>query len=47
MKALKKKGIDNILGGGNCAFELMKDYMNRDLREITVFYMNCMSAMYK
>lgn len=36
MKALKKKGIDNILGGGNCAFELMKDYMNRDLREIIV-----------
>lgn len=47
MEILKKKGMDNILGGGNCAFELMRDYENRDLREVTVFYMSCMSAMYK
>ena len=47
--AVYQKNTDALknVGGGNCAFELMRDYENRDLREVTVFYMSCMSAMYK
>ena len=40
------KGLDNAVGRDG-VFDLMWDYENRDLREFTVFYMSCMSAMYK
>ena len=43
---LKEKGLDNAVGRDD-VFDLMWDYENRDLREFTVFYMSCMSAMYK
>ena len=46
MDVLKEKGLDNAVGRDG-VFDLMWDYMNNDLREFTVFYMNCMSAMYK
>ena len=46
MDVLKKKGLDNAVGRDS-VFDLMWDYDNRDLREVTVFYMSCMSAMYK
>lgn len=46
MDALKSKGLDNTVGYDG-VFDLMWDYMNKDLREFTVFYMSCMSAMYK
>lgn len=46
MDVLKEKGLDNAVGHDG-VFDLMWDYMNNDLREFTVFYMNCMSAMYK
>lgn len=46
MNILKEKGLDNAVGRDG-AFDLMWDYMNKDLREFTVFYMSCMSAMYK
>lgn len=46
MDVLKEKGFDNAVGR-NGVFDLMWDYENRDLREFTVFYMSCMSAMYK
>ena len=46
MEVLKKKGLDNTVGRDE-VFDLMWDYENRDLREITVFFMSCMSAMYK
>lgn len=46
MNALKEKGLDNAVGCDE-VFDLMWDYENRDLREVTVFYMSCMSAMYK
>lgn len=46
MDVLKEKGLDNAVGRDE-VFNLMWDYENRDLRELTVFYMSCMSAMYK
>lgn len=46
MNVLKEKGLDNAVGRDE-VFDLMWDYENRDLREVTVFYMSCMSAMYK
>lgn len=46
MDVLKEKGLDNAVGRDG-VFDLMWDYENRDLREFTVFYMSCMSAMYK
>ena len=46
MDVLKEKGLDNEVGRDE-VFDLMWDYMNKDLREFTVFYMSCMSAMYK
>ena len=46
MDVLKKKGLDNAVGRDE-VFDLMWDYMNKDLREFTVFYMSCMSAMYQ
>ena len=46
MDVLKEKGLDNAVGRDD-VFDLMWDYENRDLREFTVFYMSCMSAMYK
>ena len=46
MDVLKEKGLDNAVGRDD-VFDLMWDYMNKDLREFTVFYMSCMSAMYK
>jgi hypothetical protein len=46
MDVLKEKDLDNAVGRDG-VFNLMWDYMNKDLREFTVFYMSCMSAMYK
>ena len=46
MDVLKEKGLNNAVGRDG-VFDLMWDYENRDLREFTVFYMSCMSAMYK
>lgn len=46
MDVLKEKGLDNAVGRDE-VFDLMWDYMNKDLREFTLFYMSCMSAMYK
>lgn len=46
MDVLKEKGLDNSVGRDG-VFDLMWDYENRDLRKFTVFYMSCMSAMYK
>lgn len=46
MNVLKEKGLDNAVGHDG-VFDLMWDYENRDLREVTVFFMSCMSAMYK
>lgn len=46
MDVLKEKGLDNAVGRDG-VFDLMWDYENRDLREFTVFYMSCVSAMYK
>ena len=46
MDVLKEKGLDNAVGRDG-VFDLMWDYENRDLRKFTVFYMSCMSAMYK
>ncbi len=46
MDVLREKGLDNAVGRDG-VFDLMWDYENRDLREFTVFYMSCMSAMYK
>lgn len=46
MDVPKEKGLDNAVGRDG-VFDLMWDYENRDLREFTVFYMSCMSAMYK
>lgn len=46
MDVLKEKGLDNAVGRDG-VFDLMWDYENRDLRNFTVFYMSCMSAMYK
>lgn len=46
MNVLKEKGLDNAVGRDG-VFDLMWDYENRDLREVTVFFMSCMSAMYK
>lgn len=46
MDVLKEKGFDNAVGRDE-VFDLMWDYMNKDLREVTVFFMSCMSAMYK
>lgn len=46
MNVLKEKGLDNAVGRDG-VFDLMWDYMNKDLREFTVFFMSCMSAMYK
>lgn len=46
MGVLKEKGLDNVVGRDG-VFDLMWDYENKDLREFTVFYMSCMSAMYK
>lgn len=46
MDVLKEKGLDNAVGRDD-VFDLMWDYMNKDLREFTVFYMSCMSAMYR
>ena len=46
MDVLKEKGFDNAVGRDG-VFDLMWDYMNKDLREFTVFYMSCMSVMYK
>lgn len=46
MDVLKEKGLDNAVGRDG-VFDLMWDYENRDLREFTVFYMSCMSAIYK
>lgn len=46
MDVLKEKGLDNAVGRDG-VFDLMWDYMNKDLREVTVFFMSCMSAMYK
>lgn len=46
MDVLKEKGLDSAVGRDG-VFDLMWDYENRDLREFTVFYMSCMSAMYK
>lgn len=43
---LKEKGLKNAVGSDS-VLDLMWDYMNNDLREFTVFYMSCMSAMYK
>lgn len=40
------KGLDSAVGRDG-VFDLMWDYENRDLREFTVFYMSCMSAIYK
>lgn len=46
MNVLKEKGLDNAVGRDG-VFDLMWDYENKDLREVTVFCMSCMSAMYK
>ena len=46
MDVLKEKGLDNAVGHDG-VFDLMWDYMNKELREFTVFYMSCMSAMYQ
>lgn len=46
MDVLREKGLDNAVGRDG-VFDLMWDYENRDLREFTVFYMSCMSAIYK
>lgn len=46
MEVLKEKGLDNAVGRDG-VFDLMWDYMNKDLREFIVFYMSCMSVMYK
>lgn len=46
MDVLREKGLDNAIGRDN-VFDLMWDYMNSELRELTVFYMSCMSAMYQ
>lgn len=46
MDVLKEKGLDNAVGRDG-VFDLMWDYENRELRKLTVFYMSCMSAMYK
>lgn len=46
MDVLKEKGLNNAVGRDG-VFDLMWDYENKDLREFTVFYMSCMSAMYK
>lgn len=46
MDVLNKTGLDNAVGRDG-VFDLMLDYENRDLREFTVFYMSCMSAIYK
>lgn len=46
MNVLKGKGLDNAVGRDG-VFDLMWDYENKDLREFTVFYMSCMSAIYK
>lgn len=46
MDVLKEKGLENAVGRDS-VFDLMWDYENRDLRDVTVFFMSCMSAMYK
>lgn len=46
MEVLKEKGLDNAVGRDG-VFDLMWDFMNKDLREFIVFYMSCMSVMYK
>lgn len=46
MDVLKEKGLDDAVGRDD-VFDLMWDYENRELRKLTVFYMSCMSAMYK
>ena len=46
MDVLKEKGLDNVIGRDG-VFDLLWDYENRELRELTVFYMSCMSAMYQ
>lgn len=46
MDVLKEKGLDNAVGRDE-VFDLMWDYENKDLREVTVFFMSCMSAMYE
>lgn len=46
MEVLKEKGLDNAVDRDG-VFDLMLDYMNKDLREFIVFYMSCMSVMYK
>lgn len=46
MNVLREKGLDNAIGRDN-VFDLMWDYMNSELRELTIFYMTCMSAMYQ
>ena len=46
MDVLREKGLNNAVGR-DCVFDLMWDYMNSELRELTVFYMTCMSAIYQ
>ncbi len=46
MDVLREKGLDNAVGR-EAVFDLMWDYQNRELREATVFYMDCLGAMYQ
>lgn len=46
MNVLKKKGLDSAVGRDD-VFGLLWDYENNDLRKITLFYMECMSALYR
>lgn len=46
MDVLREKGLDNAVGKDN-VFDLMWDYQNKDLRELTVFYLSCMNALYR
>lgn len=46
MDVLREKGLDNAVGRDN-VFDLMWDYVNEDLRKITIFFMECTDAMYR
>lgn len=46
MNVLKKKGLDSAVGRDD-VFGLLWDYENNDLSKITLFYMECMSALYR
>lgn len=46
MNVLKKNNLENAVGRDE-VFNLLWDYVNNDLRTVTVEYMNCISALHK